>query len=82
MYLFKFLLKYYLKKCMFPQTIQHRILINLRSKSKGQFTEFIQSAQGLRRQLELFIGNVIGGVALVAAINHAQVVSGKGGGKI
>jgi formate/nitrite transporter FocA (FNT family) len=24
-----------------------------------------------------FIGNVIGGVALVAAINHAQVVSGK-----
>lgn len=23
-----------------------------------------------------FIGNVIGGVALVAAINHAQVVSG------
>ena len=24
-----------------------------------------------------FIGNVIGGVALVAAINHAQIVSGK-----
>jgi formate/nitrite transporter FocA (FNT family) len=32
--------------------------------------------------LPAFIGNVIGGVALVAAINHAQVVSGKGGGKI
>jgi formate/nitrite transporter FocA (FNT family) len=29
--------------------------------------------------LPAFIGNVIGGVALVAAINHAQVVSGKGG---
>jgi formate/nitrite transporter FocA (FNT family) len=28
--------------------------------------------------LPAFIGNVIGGVALVAAINHAQVVSGKG----
>jgi formate/nitrite transporter FocA (FNT family) len=27
--------------------------------------------------LPAFIGNVIGGVALVAAINHAQVVSGK-----
>ena len=27
--------------------------------------------------LPTFIGNVIGGVALVAAINHAQVVSGK-----
>jgi len=32
--------------------------------------------------LPSFIGNVIGGVALVAAINHAQIVSGKGGGKI
>jgi formate/nitrite transporter FocA (FNT family) len=30
--------------------------------------------------LPAFIGNVIGGVALVAAINHAQVVSGRGGG--
>jgi formate-nitrite transporter family protein len=28
--------------------------------------------------LPSFIGNVIGGVALVAAINHAQIVSGKG----
>jgi formate-nitrite transporter family protein len=28
--------------------------------------------------LPAFIGNVIGGVALVAAINHGQVVSGKG----
>jgi hypothetical protein len=27
-------------------------------------------------------GLLMGGVALVAAINHAQVVSGKGGGKI
>ena len=29
--------------------------------------------------LPAFIGNVFDGVALVAAINHAQVVSGKGG---
>jgi hypothetical protein len=29
-----------------------------------------------------FIGNVIGGVALVAAINHAQVISGKANSKI
>lgn len=32
--------------------------------------------------LPTFIGNVIGGVALVAAINHAQVVSGKGSAHI
>lgn len=31
--------------------------------------------------LPTFIGNVIGGVALVAAINHAQVVSGSGANK-
>ena len=32
---------------------------------------------GAKHLLPTFIGNVIGGVALVAAINHAQIVSGK-----
>jgi formate/nitrite transporter FocA (FNT family) len=34
----------------------------------------------LHRLVPALIGNCIGGVTLVAALNHAQVVSGGGGG--